>query len=390
MQVKRDITEYLLNMAQHFPAITLTGPRQSGKSTLCKATFPNHPYATLEAPEVRDRAQSDPHGFLGQFPDGAIIDEVQRVPDLLSYLQVMIDEDRARGRWLLTGSYNLALLSSVSQSLAGRTAVLRLLPFSWNETQQTTSVPSSIDEAILRGGYPEPLDRGIPIASWMSSYVATYIERDVREVTAVGDLTAFQHFLTLCAGRTGQLLNFSSLAADVGITQPTAKAWLSILETTYIAFRLSPWFKNVGKRLAKTPKLHFCDTGLACWLLGITTVEQLRVHPLRGALFETWIVTEILKHRLNRGEIRPLYYYRDVRGTEADVLVDSGLVRTVVEIKSGRTMTEEALRATARVADALGTEYSTKRIVIYAGDTGQQRTDVRVVPWREIHSVDWL
>ena len=236
--IKRDLTPFLIEAAKTWPAVTLTGPRQSGKTTLCRALFPHHPYETLEAPDVRAFAIEDPRSFLAQFPDGALLDEVQRVPGLLSYLQGIIDEERAPGHWILTGSQNLALLESVSQSLSGRTAVFNLLPLTRGEMVRFPNAPETLDETLLSGSYPAIFDKSHKPADWLRSYIATYFERDVRSISNVGDLTAFQRFVTLCAGRTGQLLNFSSLAGDCGISQPTAKAWFSILETGYIAFRL--------------------------------------------------------------------------------------------------------------------------------------------------------
>ena len=251
--------------------------------------FPRHPYATLEATDVRSFARDDPRGFLAQFTEGAVIDEVQRVPDLLSYLQGIIDEESVPGRWILTGSQNLSLLESISQSLAGRTAVYHLLPLSRSEIIRFDRYPASLEETLLAGTYPRIFDHGLEPVDWFRSYVATYIERDVRSLNNVGDLTTFQRFVELCAGRTAQLVNYSSLANDCGISQPTAKAWLSILETSFLVFRLPAFHSNLRKRLVKMPKLHFYDTGLACWLLGIRTPEQLRNHPLRGPIFETWV-----------------------------------------------------------------------------------------------------
>jgi len=356
--------------------------------------FPDLKHVNLESLDVRQAAIADPRGFLQKNPRGAILDEIHRCPDMLSYIQPMIDEDRFARRkgafWVPTGSHNLSMLKSVPQSLAGRTAVMNLLPFLWNEIAAMNHPPSSIEEATVAGGYPAPFDQQLPVSKWLSSYVTTYVERDARSLTAVHELSSFQQFLALCAGRTAQLLNLTALAADCGIAQSTAKAWMSILETTYIAFRLRPWIVNAGKRLVKMPKFHFYDTGLVCWLLGIRSAEQLRTHPLRGPIFETWVTTEILKHRVHRGELRPLHFYRDAAGREADVLVDHGTHRTIVEAKSCRTVAEEAITATAKVAEVLDATTPNHRVVIFGGDDGQRRTNARVVPWGEIHSVDWM
>ncbi len=382
--VQRDLAPRLLEAADRFAAVTLTGPRQSGKSTLCRTLFPEHPYANLEAPDVRDFALSDPRGFLAQYSDGAILDEVQRAPDLASYLQPIIDADPRPGRWVLTGSQNFALLESVSQSLAGRSAVLHLLPLTYAETQRFDRPPMSLDEAMFAGGYPAIFDRDIPPSTWLASYAATYLERDVRSIANVGDLTTFRRYVELCAGRTGQLANHSALASDAGVSQPTAKAWLSILETSFIAFRLPAWSGNIRKRLIKMPKLHFYDAGLACWLLGIRSPEQLRNHPLRGAIFETWVVSEVLKHRLNMGERGGLYFYRDQHGVEADLLLETEAGLQIIEAKAGQTITGDLISPARRIAEVLGTRCQNPPVVIYGGDAEQIRSDVKIVPWHEL------
>lgn len=387
--IDRDLAPRLRAAARQSPSVTLTGPRQSGKSTLCRMVFPKHAHVNLEAPDVRAFATSDPRGFLNQFDKGAVLDEIQRVPDLTSYLQGLIDDEPRHGRWILTGSQSLTMMESVSQSLAGRTAVLHLMPLARSEVRRFRRYPKSLDEALFAGGYPRIPDQRLAPSEWLGSYVRTYVDRDVRHVSNIGDLTVFQRFVQLCASRTGQLLNLSSLALDAGISQPTAKAWLSILEATFIVFRLQPYFANIGKRLVKTPKLHFYDTGLVCWLLGIREPEQLRLHPLRGAIFETWVVSEILKHRYNRSEHAGLYFYRDRHGLEADLVVEDGPKRTVIEAKSGQTATTELVNAGHQVAEALGEAGRVKRIVVFGGDQPQQRTDVHVLPWEALDRHKW-
>ena len=387
MAIPRDLAPRLLEAAQTSPSITLTGPRQSGKTTLAQSVFPGHNYVSLEAPDTRTFATEDPRGFLAQFPDGAIIDEVQRVPDLPAYLQGIIDADPRPGRWILTGSQNLALVQSVSQSLAGRTAVHHLLPLARREVVRFAQHPETLEAAMLAGGYPRIFDRSLDPSEWLRSYVATYVERDVRTISQVGDLAIFQRFVELCAGRTGQLVNFLSLASDCGVTQPTAKAWLGILEASYIVFRLPPYHRNLGKRLVKTPKLHFYDTGLACWLIGIRTPRQLLTHPLRGAIFETWVISEIVKHRLNRGETRGLYFYRNRDGAEVDLVVEHPSRLTLVEAKSSQTPASSLFGGALRVQRHLAAASLPSDIAVaYGGGEAQNRTAGRLIPWNVVHS----
>ncbi len=389
MTIERDLAPQLRRAALKFPAITLTGPRQSGKTTLCRALFPQHSYVSLEDPDMRAFAIEDPRSLLSRVAGGCIFDEIQRAPGLLSYLQGIIDADPQPGRWIVTGSQNLSLLASVSQSLAGRTAVHRLLPLARSEVTRFARYPGRLDETLLTGGYPAIFNRDFDPADWLRSYVATYLERDVRMIGNLGNLTAFQRFVELCAGRTAQLLNYSSLAADCGVSQPTAKAWLSILEAGFLVFRLPAFHANIRKRLVKMPKLHFYDSGLVCWLLHIHTPEQLRSHPLRGAIFETWVVSEIVKQRTNRGESGGLSYYRTRDGAEVDLIAERPPRYTLIEAKSTETASSGLFLGARRVRRQLAaSSFACNAAVVYGGSQAQQRADGTLIPWDALHEAD--
>ncbi|MDZ7790750.1 MAG: ATP-binding protein [Xanthomonadales bacterium] len=383
--IERDLAPFVRRAAGQFPAVTLTGPRQSGKSTLCRNLFPDFHYANLESPDVRQYAQEDPRSFIADLGGGAIIDEVQNVPELASWLQVQIDENPAPGQWILTGSQNFALTESVSQSLAGRSAVQHLMPLTLNEVQRFTDMrDASLEQLILGGGYPRIYDRQIEPADWLASYVATYVERDVRSISSISDLNAFQRFLGLCAGRSGQVLNYSALANDCGITQPTAKAWLSILEASFIVFLVPAWSGNVRKRLARSPRLVFLDSGLLCWLLDIRTPTQLKTHPLRGAIFESWALSEIYKRRLHANERRGMYFYRDQSGLEADLVLETAGKAVLMEFKSSATIHRDFTKALQKVRTTMGEEYITNAYVVYGGDQPQKRQSIQIRPWRDL------
>lgn len=390
--VPRTLEPKLLALARRFPAVTVTGPRQSGKTTLCRAAFPDKPYVSLEAPDVRQYATEDPRGFLRDHRDGAILDEVQRAPELLSYLQPLLDERPAPGHFILTGSANLGLLESVSQSLAGRTALLNLLPLSLEEVRRFPEAPGDLFSLLWHGGYPAIFDRHPNPTDWLSSYVGTYVERDVRRILNIGDLLAFQTFLRLCAGRSGQLLNLSALGADAGVTHATARAWISVLEASFVAYRLAPFHSNLVKRLVKTPKLHLYDSGLLCFLLGIRSPDQLREHPLRGAIFETWVASEVLKARLHRGLPAGMSFYRDRKGEEVDIVVETGRSIVAVETKSARTVVSDFFASLNKMADLTGPARrgrQLRRVVVYGGEERQQRTGVTVLPWSMVDRYDW-
>lgn len=389
--VNRNVEPRLKTLARQFPAIVMTGPRQSGKSTLCQKVFAHLPYATLESPDVRAFALEDPRGFLKQFSKGAVLDEIQNCPQITSYLQEVIDGDPAPGRWILTGSHNLSVMESTSQSLAGRSAGLHLLPLSRQEVVEFSHHPKTLNETLLTGGYPRILDRNLRPADWLSSYVATYLERDVRSISNIGDLVTFQRFAQLSAGRISQLLNLSSLAADCSISQPTAKAWASVLEASFIAFRLPSYHGNVSKRLIKMPKLHFYDTGLAAWLMGIRDVAQLDVHPLRGAIFESWVVSEIIKQRFNRGEYNGVYFFRDKAGLESDVLVQGRKALKLVEVKAGQTISSDWAANNQKIMGLFAkTKKAVSCVVVYGGIEKQERNGVTFLPWDAIQDYSWV
>jgi uncharacterized protein len=386
--IARDIAGRLTARAAENPILVVTGPRQSGKTTLVRGVFSGRDYVNLEAPDVRMRAIEDPRGFLAEHPGGAILDEIQRAPELLSYLQIDADEHKQPGRWVLTGSQNFALTAHVSQSLAGRVARLELLPLSLTELRRTDGWSDDLFAMLWRGGYPAPLDRHADPGAWLADYTATYLERDVRQLLQVGDLLAFQAFLRLAAGRTAQLLNLSQLGADAGITHNTARSWIGVLEASYVVFRLPPFHRNIGRRLVKTPKLHFIDTGLACYLLGIRTPDELRLHPLRGAIFESWVVSEILKAHLNKGLTPRMSFFRDAQGLEVDLLVEHGNALTAVEAKSGATVPLEVFAPIAKAAATIP-ELET-RIVVHGGRESFAATAGRALAWSDLDAADWI
>jgi len=394
--LKRTLAKKLKEAAKQYPVVTLTGPRQSGKTTLVKMAFPDYDYISLEEPDHRAFALEDPRGFLSQFLEKVILDEIQRAPDLFSYIQTIVDTKDISGQFILTGSQNFLLLQKVSQSLAGRCAVLHLLPFSLSEIRQrrplsidtigrqlpdkNRSLNEELSSVLFKGFYPRIHEKSLNPVDWLGNYFQTYIERDVRDVLNVGDLETFSRFVRLCAGRNGQLLNLSSLANDCGITHTTSKRWISILEASFIVFLLRPHFKNFSKRLIKSPKLYFWDTGLLSYLLRIRAAEDLRIHALYGSIFESYVISELLKNYMNRGEEHAIYFWRDSTGNEIDVIVDNGDELMPVEIKAGQTIASDFFKG-IRFWEKLAKVSKLKAALVYGGERSYIRSNTHIYSW---------
>lgn len=377
----------LKRLLQGFPIVTVTGPRQSGKTTLVRAALPDRPYVSLESPAQREFARQRPADFLQQFPKGAVIDEAQHAPELFSELQSVVDAAGRMGLFVLTGSQNLSLLSRITQSLAGRTALVELLPLSVGELRAAGQLESAYAGHLVKGFFPAVYARDLEAHEWLQAFVVTYAERDARQLAAIQDLGAFQRFLQLVAARTGQLLNMQALSNDAGVSDKTVKHWLSILETCYLIHYVRPHSARFGKRLIKMPKLYMTDVGLAAALLGITTEAQVMAHPLRGALFETMVVGELLKARCNAGLREPLHFWRDNVGTEVDVVLERGSELAAIEIKSGPTVASDAFVALAKwrkYASERGNFSAIHTALVYGGDTRFARDGVDVMPWSKL------
>ena len=384
--IPRAATPTLERLAKGFPVVVLTGPRQSGKTTLAKSVFKDKTYVSLENPDEREFALQDPKRFLQRFPNGAVLDEVQRCPELLSWLQGWVDERGIMGDFVLTGSAQFDLIAGITQTLAGRVGRVELLPLSAAELVAANQAPTDLNTALFKGGYPALYDREVLPQDWFANYIATYLERDVRQLVAVRDLSQFQTFVKMCAARTGQLLNLTSLGADCGISSVTAKHWLSVLESSYIVTLLQPHHRNFGKRLVKAPKLYFCDVGLAAWLLGIRDAVTLETHAARGALFETYVVSELLKQRLNAGQPRDLYFWRDSAGHEVDVLMETTQGLQVLEIKSGSTFASDWMSGLKKWQKFAGDE-TIQPSLVYGGTVSYAREGLQVWGWQDIDKI---
>ena len=382
--IERHLGKVVLAAARKYPVISVTGPRQSGKTTLVKQVFADYQYVNFEDPELREFATNDPKGFLQQFNKPLILDEVQYVPNIFSYIQLAVDNNPNKGQFILTGSQNFLLLEQVSQSLAGRVAIFNLFPFSLEELKGTKYFSHSYEEYLYKGFYPRIYSDKLDAKEWLKNYTNTYIERDVRKIVNIGDLTRFQHFLKLCAGRVGQLVNFSEIGNELGVTYHTVQAWLSVLESSYIIFRLSPYYKNFNKRIIKSPKLYFYDTGLAAYLLGITKPDDVNSHFAKGALFENLIISEMIKYKTNNGMTPNIWFWRSSSGYELDCIVEDGKTIKAVEIKSGKTVTSDFFKGLNYWRDLTNLSDT---YIVYGGDNKQERTNATVLPWIEACSI---
>ena len=382
----RTVNPHLRRLAELYPVVVITGPRQSGKTTLARSAFPEMPYVNLEAPDVRRLAQADPRGFLARFPSGVLLDEFQRAPELVSYIQVLADEDPRAGRFVLTGSQQFEVMSKVSQSLAGRAGLIRLLPFSFEELRLGGFPAGDASQWMFSGFYPRIHDRNLPPAQALGDYFATYVQRDVRELLNIADLALFETFVRLCAGRTGQLLNLSNLAQDLGISHVTARKWLTVLEASYVVHLVQPYHWRTTKRLMKSPKLYFYDTGLAAWLIGIQSPQQLATHPLRGGLFENMVMMDALKFRWHRGLRDNMYFYRDSEGAEIDLLLEFGHGVFPIEIKAGATINSDYFKGLRHFSKVVSAPPNGGGLV-YAGDQRWLHKGTQIVPFDDVDAL---
>ena len=380
---KRTISKQLIESLKKYPVLTLLGPRQSGKTTLVRDIFNDYDYQSLEDPDIREMAAFDPRGFLGQLSEFAILDEIQRVPELTSYIQTIVDEPSNSRKFILTGSNGLLLVDTVTQTLAGRTELFELYPLSVSEITQKQS-ETSLNEFLFYGGYPRIYDLKLNPTKWLKSYFQLYVEKDIRLITNITNLDLFEKFIKLTAGRVGQLINASSLSNEVGVSSPTITGWISALKSTYICFTLKPHFKNFNKRIVKTPKLYFYDTGLLCYLLGINSIEQLDIHPLRGNIFENFIVSEYLKKKNNTGEEIELYFWRDQKGHEIDLIEDRSSYLFPIEIKLSETFNKQFIKNIEylnKLQAPAVSKIPIKGNLIYSGNNENQYKNIQLENW---------
>ncbi len=382
--IKRDSSKLLLELAPHFKVVAVIGPRQSGKTTLVKKLFPKKSYVNLEIPANLNFATEDPMGFLSQFNEGLIIDEAQKAPSLFSYIQDIVDKSRKKGMFILTGSNNFLLNKSISQSLAGRVAYLQLLPFSYHELKNKTAQNDSLF-FMLDGFYPPVHDQAIPYNLWYPNYIRSYIERDVRQIKNINSLIHFEKFIRLLAGRSGQELNYNSLSVELGIDLKTVQSWVSVLEQSFLVFLLKPYHKNFNKTIVKRPKLYFYDPGIVCSLLGINSREVLELHPLKGAIFETMVVSEFVKIQQSMTEKPEFYYWRDKTGREIDLIIEVSNESIPLEIKSGKTILNSFFKSLSYWQKLSG---SKKAILVYSGDIEQKRSNgTEIINWRNVYKL---
>lgn len=386
MMIKREITIHLKTLATQFPVVAVMGPRQSGKTTLVRETFPDYAYVSLEDVDRRLMAKDDPRGFLATYSQrkGVIIDEVQEVPELLSYMQGIVDQSYRPGYFIITGSQHFLMYEKITQTLAGRIALLSLLPLSVSEIMEAKQLPSDINSLLLKGFYPRLYSQPVPSQVWCSNYLSTYVEKDVRQVLKITDVITFQRFLKLCAARIGNLLNCAELARDCDISPNTAKEWISVLETSYIIKLVYPYYKNFNKRIIKSPKLFFYDTALICLLVGISTPEELAIHPIKGAIFESFVMSEIFKYNFNNNKLPQIYFWRDLQGHEIDVIIEKSINKTIpVEIKSGMTINDNFFKGLVGWKE-ITNQSEVKSYVVYGGSESFEQKKGHVFSWGSI------
>ena len=383
--IQRIAGKKISELASKFKAVAVTGARQTGKTTLVKQIFKDKPYVSLENPDNRSFALEDPRGFLANYPNGAILDEIQRTPALFSYLQEILDNTKQKGLFILTGSNNFLLQQSISQTLSGRIATIHLLPFSIEELKNGKVLPKNDDELMIKGFYPPVYDQEIDPQDWCPNYIRTYIEKDVRQIKNITDLIVFERFIKLLAGRSGQELNNSALAVETGVDVKTVQSWIGILESSFIVYLLKPHHKNFNKTIVKRPKLYFYDSALVCYLLGIRDNNHLQTHPLKGAIFEGMVITELLKNRTNAGLDINLFYWRDKTGHEVDLIIDNGKTLLPIEIKSGMTISKDYFKNIDYWTNLSG---SKKAFILYTGAQHQKRSDgTEIMNWRALNSL---